>query len=265
VKTLLDKPVLFKDPNYNKKVLLFDIETAPNLAYVWGKWEQDVLSFKEHWYMISFAYKWLGERETFIWSLPDFKTYKKDPRNDELLCRKLWKLFDEAEIIIAHNGDAFDIKKSNARFLKHGLEPPSPYKTIDTLKVARKYFKLDSNKLDDLGDYFNIGRKLQTGGFNLWLGCIAGEKEAWNKMTEYNKRDVVLLEKVFYKLRGWMVNSPNMNLIQGTIFNCPVCGSEHTHKRGYNMTKVAIYQRWSCLNCGAWSQGEKVKRDKPLK
>lgn len=264
MKSLLDKPILFKDPSYSKKILVFDIETAPNLAYVWGKWEQDVLSFKQHWYVICVAYKWLGEKETYVISLPQYSTYKKTPTSDELLIKEVWKLFDKAEVIIAHNGDAFDIKKINARFLKHGLEPPSPYKTIDTLKIARKYFKLDSNKLDDLGDYFNIGRKLQTGGFNLWLGCIAGDKEAWKKMTDYNKMDVVLLEKVYYKLRGWNTSSPNMNLHLGGVTNCPNCGSMHVIKRGFGVTRSRTYQRHQCLNCGAWSVGETVKRERAL-
>ena len=262
--TLLDKPILFHDPNYHKRILLFDIETAPNLAYVWGKWEQDVLSFKEHWYIISFAYKWLGEKETYVLSLPDFKTYKKHPTNDELLVNKLWDLFDKSDVIIAHNGDAFDIKKSNARFLKHGLEPPSPYATIDTLKIARKYFKLDSNKLDDLGDFFNIGRKIQTGGFNLWLGCIAGDKEAWKKMTEYNKRDVILLEKVYLKLRGWNKQSAYINLVLGRPQSCRNCGGEHLHSHGEEWSGLSKYHRWKCLGCGANLKSIPDK-DKPLR
>lgn len=264
MKTLLDKPILFKDPNYQKKILLFDIETAPNLAYVWGKWEQDVLSFKEHWYIISFAYKYLGEKETYVYALPDFKLYKKEPSNDRELVGKLWKLFDEVDVIVGQNVDAFDIKKSNARFLKHGLEPPSPYKTIDTLKIARKYFKLDSNKLDDLGDYFNIGRKIQTGGFNLWLGCIGGDKEAWHKMKEYNKQDVILLEKVYYKLRAWDKTGANLNLILGGFSNCPRCHSEHVTKNGFYYTKVNTYQSYRCLNCGHRPQGELIKRSAPV-
>ncbi len=261
MKNLLDTPSLLKDPDYNKKILLFDIETAPNLSYVWGKWEQNVLAVEQHWYMISFAYKWLGEKTTYVMSLPDFKEYKKDKTNDEPLVKELWKLFDQAEVIIAHNGDAFDIKKSNGRFIKYRLEPPSPYKTVDTLKVARKYFKLDSNKLDDLGDYLKIGRKLRTGGFNLWLDCIKGDMKAWKYMTDYNKQDVVLLEKVYYKLRAWNQSSPNMNLILGGFTNCPTCGSQYTQKNGTRMTRVGLYQRWHCGNCGAWFGGEKIKRD----
>ena len=41
------------------KVLIFDIETAPSLGWVWGKYDQDVISFEKHWYMLSFAAKWL--------------------------------------------------------------------------------------------------------------------------------------------------------------------------------------------------------------
>ena len=265
MKTLLDKPVLFHDPDYHKKVLLFDIETAPNLSYVWGKWEQNTLAVEKHWYMISFAYKWLGEKQTYVLSLPDFKEYKKDPTNDEPLVKELWKLFDQAEVIIAHNGDTFDIKKSNGRFLKYGLEPPTPYKTIDTLKIARKYLKLDSNKLDDLGDYLKIGRKIRTGGFDLWFDCIKGDRKAWKHMCDYNKRDVILLEKVYYKLRSWAGNLPNMNIILNGTFNCPTCGSSEVHKRGFSYTRIIVYQRFKCLNCGAWSRGEAIKADKLLR
>jgi len=262
---LLDGNNLIRDPNYNKKVLLFDIETAPNLSYVWGRWEQNVLSVKDHWYIICFAYKWLGEKKTYMYSLPDFKGYKKDSSNDEELVKKLWELFDEAEIIIGQNSDAFDIKKSNARFIKYGLPPPSFYRTIDTLKIARQNFKFDSNKLDDLGDYLNIGRKIQTGGFNLWLGCMQGNKEAWKKMTDYCIQDVVLLEKVYYKLRGWAKTQPNMNLTLGTYTNCPVCGSEHIQRRGYRPTLTAIYRAYKCVNCGKNFQGDIEKRPKPYK
>ena len=258
---LLDeKKLIFKDPNYQKKVLLFDIETAPNLSYVWGKWEQNTLAVEKHWYMICFAWKWLGEKKTYVLALPDFKEYKKDPTNDEHLVKKLWELFDQAEVVIAHNGNDFDIKKSNGRFLKYGFEPPKPYKSVDTLKIARKYFKLDSNKLDDLGDYLKIGRKIRTGGFDLWLDCIKGDMKAWEHMKNYNKQDVVLLEKVYYKLRIWNENNPNMNLILGGFSNCPTCGSIYVQKNGTRMSRVGLFQRLHCNSCGSWFRGEKIDR-----
>lgn len=243
------------------RILLFDIETMANQAYVWGKYEQDVIAYKKHWYMLTFAYKWLGEKKTHVFGLDDFVGYKKDPTNDKELVQKLWNLFDEADIVIAHNGASFDVKKANSRFAKYGMKPPSPYKVVDTKLVAKKYLKQDSNKLDDLGDYFGIGRKINTGGFELWLGCEAGDKKAWDKMKKYNIQDVVLLEKVYLHLRPWMTNHPNMNLYLGTKFSCTNCGSSKTQKRGMAVIgRTSLAQRYQCRDCGGWCQGEKIAR-----
>ena len=115
------------------KILLLDIENSPNLAYVWGKYQQDVVQFEREWFILSYAYKWLNDTKVQAKALPDYKkVFKKDSTNDEELLKDLWKILNEADIIIAHNGDEFDIKKINARFVFHGLTPPAPYKTIDT-------------------------------------------------------------------------------------------------------------------------------------
>jgi DNA polymerase elongation subunit (family B)/DNA-directed RNA polymerase subunit RPC12/RpoP len=244
----------------NPKILLFDIETMANLVYVWGKYEQDVIAYKRHWFMLSFAYKWLGEKKTYVHSLPDYPLYKKDKLNDQELVKELWKLFDEADIIIAHNGNSFDIKKANARFIKHKLPPPSPYRMIDTKLVAKKYLKMDSNKLDDIGDYFNIGRKINTGGFELWLGCEAGDKKAWKKMCDYNVQDVILLEKVYLEMLPYMIDHPHMGLlIDGSLNKCRNCGSTNIHKRGFGVNSKTRYQRIQCQDCGGWDKGETIK------
>jgi hypothetical protein len=240
------------------KILLYDIETMANLAYVWGKYEQDVVAYEKEWYMLCFAYKWLGEKTTHVVSLPDFKTYKKDKTNDKELVTALWKLFDEADIVIAHNGNSFDQKKSNARFIAHGLPAPSLYKQIDTKLVAKRYFNFNSNKLDDLGKLLGCGQKLSTGGFDLWLGCASGDKKSWKKMTDYNKQDVVLLEQVYLKLRGWDNQHPSVALIAG-VDGCPNCVSKKIKKRGFNYTKTKKYQAYQCLECGRRFQGELIK------
>src|ERR1041385_6213513 len=105
------------------KILLVDIETAPSLGYCWGKWQQNVIAFKEDWYILSVAFKWLGDKKIQTRLLCDYKSYKNNPQNDKFLVEELWKLFNEADIIIAHHGDGFDVKKSNARFVFHGLKP----------------------------------------------------------------------------------------------------------------------------------------------
>lgn len=246
------------------KILVYDVENAPNVAYTWAKYDQNVLAFEREWHMMSFAYKWLGEKTTHVVALPDFKLYAKDPHNDLELIKALYQLFDEADVLIAHNGDRFDQRKANAKFIEHGLTPPSQYKSIDTLKVARKNFMFNSNKLDDLGKILGVGRKVRTGGFDLWLDCLAGDKKAWAVMKKYNKQDVVLLEQVYYKLLPWIVNHPNMALMNDKAEACPNCGSNHLQRRGQAYSRLGVAQKYQCVGCGAWHQGRKNVVNKDL-
>ncbi|NDA64053.1 MAG: hypothetical protein EBX50_18810 [Chitinophagia bacterium] len=224
------------------KVLLFDIETAPNLAYVWGKYEQDVIAFKSEWYLLSVAYKWLGDNEVHC------LTIKGKKGNDKKLAKKLRDLFDKADVIIAHNGDAFDIKKAKARFVFHGLKPPSQFATVDTYKVAKRYFNFNSNKLNDLGLYLNLGQKIKHTGFDLWLGCMRDDKASWKLLERYNKQDVLLLEKVYNTLLPWMERHPNMALLTDRK-GCPKCGSTQVHKDGVRANSSTLQQQWRCKSC----------------
>lgn len=223
------------------KVLFFDIETAPNLAYVWGKYEQDVIAFKSEWHLLSVAYKWLGESKVHCLTMQG----KKDDRK---LSKNLRDLFDEADIVIAHNGDAFDIKKAKARFAFHGFKPPSQFATVDTCKVAKRYFNFNSNKLNDLGQYLKVGEKVKHTGFELWLGCMRDDKLSWKLMQKYNKQDVVLLEKVYNKLLPWMERHPNMALLQDKE-GCPKCGSVKVVKDGIRANSSTMQQQWHCNSC----------------
>lgn len=241
------------------KICFIDIETAPSLGWVWGKWETNVIDFKKDWYMLSFAYKWADSGKVVKRGLIDYPGYANDKENDGALVADLWEVFDQADIIIGHNGDSFDIRKSNSRFLTHALNPPSPYKTVDTLKIARRAFKFDSNKLDDLGRYLGVGRKVPHTGFNLWKGCMDGNPAAWAKMKQYNGHDVELLEKIYYAVRAWAPVHPNVN--KGQLEACPKCGSDKTQRRGFSFTLLRKKQRFQCLKCAGWFEGAARKVD----
>jgi DNA polymerase III, epsilon subunit and related 3'-5' exonucleases len=251
-------------PMAQSKILVYDIETTPSLGWVWGKYQQDVIEFKEEWHLLCFAYKWLGEEETHVVSLPQFPQYATDPENDFYVVAKLWSLFNEADVVIAHNGNKFDQRKAHARFIIHGFEPPAPYKQIDTLLTAKRYFGFNSNKLDDLGEVLGVGRKVKTGGFDLWHGCMQGNTDAWAKMEEYNKQDVSLLENVYIKLRPWMDNHPGRNIMEGKLDACPKCGENTLVKRGIRFNKSTTSQRYKCVSCGGWCHSRKSTNSLPL-
>jgi len=235
------------------RVLFYDIETGPNLGYVYGKYEQDVLEFEHEWELLSFAFKWMGERA--------ITAYGQDSMTEGELVEELHAVIDEADVVIAHNGDRFDQKMANAKFVEYGLDPPSPYRSIDTLKVAKRYFRFNSNRLDDLGDKLGVGRKLKVGGFAVWRACLNNDPKAWKKMLAYNKQDVRLLENVYYKLRPWMDNHPAMNILMDVEDGCPKCGSEDLHKRGTRkVNKTTTVQRYQCQDCGGWCQSRKSER-----
>lgn len=242
-------------------ILLIDIETAPNVSYTWGKWQQDVIDFKETTYILCFGYKWLGGKTDVI-ALPDFRGYKPGGRDEKLL-KILWNLLDRADIVIAHNGISFDIKKIYTRFAQFKMPPPSPFRTVDTLRVCRGVFGFNSNKLDDLGRDLNEGRKIHHEGFPMWLGCMNGEKKWWNKMKRYCAGDIDLLERVYYRIRPFIKNHPNLGMwINKTV--CPNCGSKNLVRRGYRINQTTKYARLCCQACGAWSRARFNEQEYPV-
>lgn len=234
------------------RILTIDIENTPLIGYAWKQWDTNLIEIKDHSYILSFSAKWLGGKQ-YTKGLIDYKGYKPGVLDDEKLIREAHALVDNADIVVGQNSIDFDMKKLNARFLAYGLPPPSPYKQVDTLKEARKIMNLPSYKLNDLGKYLGIGKKLQHEGFELWLKCMAGDEKAWRKMLKYNAQDVRLTEQLYLKLRPYMKSHPNL----GTYLEkccCPKCMGENLQRRGYSKTVANVYQRFQCNDCGSWGR-----------
>jgi len=230
------------------KILLYDLETSPILGYTWDLWKTNVIEVIEDWYILSFAYQWYGEDDI------RFERKSKQKGNDRALVKKLWQLFDEADIVVAQNGDRFDQKKAWAKFIQYDLGPPSHYTTIDTLKMARK-FGFSSKSLDNLARRLSIGRKVAHKGKNTWLGCINEDAESWEIMREYNEHDVWLLNEVWGRLAAYADVTPNMQHWSGP-WSCinPRCGSRNVIRRGVQRTHASEYQRYQCKDCGKYGR-----------
>lgn len=241
----------------NEKILIFDLETFPNIAYVWGKYDQNVIRFRQEGCIASFVAKWVGDPRIISKGLPNYSGYRPGSYNDKAIVSELWDLMDEADAVVAHNGKSFDVKVAQGRFIVHGLVPPSPFKVIDTKLEMRRVARLNSNKLDDIGALLNLGKKIKT-NFDLWEGCIRGDAEAWAEMLRYNVQDVKLLEKVYLRLRPWMDSHPNM-AFDANRPACPHCGAKHINYHGNHMTPTSAYRRFQCQECGGW--GRDVRRN----
>ena len=238
------------------KILLFDIETSPMEVFVWtligNKYIQPNNIIKD-WNVISWAAKWLCDSTV----TSDIQTPEEAiARDDSRVLQGIWKLMDEADILIAQNGDNFDIKKLNTRYILNKIGPPSPYQSIDTLKVSKRNFAMSSNKLDFLVQKLTDRKgKLKT-DFELWKSCLRGDPKALKYMEKYNKEDVFLLEDVYLEFRPWIKSHPNFGIYMDTDDQvCPTCGSDDIKAKGsYYTTAANRYKSYNCNNCGAYSR-----------
>jgi hypothetical protein len=253
----------------NLKILLIDIETAPLLGYFWRLWSEirGLDQIERDWYCMSYCYKWLDNDEVYGKSLYEctrYGEYEIGTEDDRELIEDLWELLNEADIVIGHNGDNFDLKKIKARMLQHVMIPPAPYRTVDTLKIMKREFGLTSNKLDYAAGFLFGDAKLKT-DLNLWIDCVKGSKKAWNEMLDYNKKDVDLLERVYKRIRSWDRSHPNVNvLLDGDKSACPVCASTDLKlmKDKFAPTNLSKFQAFRCGDCGHVMRGRQNERSK---
>lgn len=244
------------------KTLFLDIETAPKRAFVWSMWKQNIglNQLEADGYILCWCAKWADGTKVLSGKLTKEEVADED---DSRIVAEVHKLMDKADIIVGHNGDRFDLPIINTRFVTHGLLPPSPYKTVDTLKVARDKFKFTSNRLDALGMFLGLGRKIDTGGFQLWRDVMDGKAKAMADMVKYCSQDVLLLEKVYLKLRPWSNKHPNVAMFtDGTKRVCNSCASEKVHAKGDFVTNSRVYKRYKCADCGHEMRSPYSDKDK---
>lgn len=247
------------------KILHIDIETAPNVAYVWGLFKQNISinHLIESGYTMCWSAKWHDEKEIMF----ERVKYKKNgdiiQSSKKKMLKKVWKLLDEADAVVHYNGNSFDIPILNRDFLLCDLEPPAPYHQIDLLRVSRSRFRFISNKLDFISQELGFSGKQAHTGFRLWVDCMRGDNKAWKLMEKYNKQDVFLLEDVYLRYLPWIKDHPNHALYtDDTRPVCPNCGSNHVNKKGTETTKAMSYQRYRCQECHTNIRGKVAVLDK---
>lgn len=237
------------------RILFYDIETAPGQAFVWSaktRYVPHTMMIHPP-FMLCWAAKWAGNR-TIISS---YSTPKEVlDKDDKRIVEELADLLREADIIVAHNGDRFDLPMLNNRILVHDLEPLGPIQTIDTLKLARRDMRLMYNKLDHIAQELQLGNKIST-SFDLWRDVYYGDEKAMAKMLRYNKKDVTLLEQVFNKMKPHVKRLTR--LIEGAGEFCPHCGAGASLliRRGFYRTQASTFVKYQCANCKRYHRARK--------
>lgn len=235
------------------KILFIDIETSPEKVYTWGRWQQNVspIQVLEQSQLLCFSYKWYGEKGKA-------KNVAMQDYDEGSVVAEAHELLDEADIVVAHNAWGFDVKMLNRFFIQYGLTPPSPYKIIDTLRVAKAEFKFPANSLKSLGQSLSLRQqKLSNDGFGLWTGCMADDPKAWKQMIKYNNMDVDSMIELYDRFKPWIRNHPNLAMYgEKPLLKpvCPKCASNKIQWRGYHSTQTQRYHSFQCNKCGGWGR-----------
>jgi len=236
------------------KILTLDIESAPSKIYRWQLYGNDTTSVSqivEPGHLLCVAMKWHDSDEVEFFYGPRYET-KCEPWNYGVTM--VHEAIDQADVVVTYNGKKYDIPKLNAAFLEAGLGPPQPYQHIDLYNVIKKTFDWPKMSLEFVSQKLLGTGKVPHEGFDLWVKCMNGDPEAWVKMQEYNKGDVIITEELYDHVRTWIPNHPNA-LLYGEDPSrkaCTRCGSEHIQKRGTRVASTRIYQQYQCMDCGGW-------------
>ncbi len=232
------------------KILFIDLETSPITAHTWGLWQQNI-SIKqivESTQVICFGARWMDQKKVI------FKSVHHDGKQEML--KELHALMDEADAIVGWNSKGFDHKHIRREFLEAGMTPPSPVKDIDLMLEVKRNFRFPSNKLDYVAQRLGVGAKVEHTGFDLWLGCMAGDEKSWKMMKKYQIQDVNLLLELYDKLLPW-IKHPNVPAHKGIEGDaCINCGSHNIKRRGYEVLNTGKYQKFQCNECGKWMRGK---------
>lgn len=230
------------------RILMWDIELTPMKVYTWDLWPKFISTGQiiDNQRMLCFGYRWYGEKTARV---VDERAGQKP------MLEQLHSLLNEADFLVSWNGQGFDTKHANTQFTLAGMTPPSPSKELDLMRVAKRRFRFASNKLDHVAQMLNVGKKVDTGGFQLWRDIMEGDEataaKAWRRMTTYQKQDVNLLVDLFEEFKPW-IKFPHP--VSEGEDKCRHCAGSNLVRRGYALTLNGKYPRYRCADCGAWGQ-----------
>lgn len=205
--------------------------------------------------LLCFAAQWYGDEKLFFHAAWD----DDDEYSYDLMLRAAWNLVNEADFVVGWNNTRFDDQWLQAEFGRLGLGRPSPFKSLDLMKVAKKNFGagLMSRKLDWSARQWLGDRKSSHAGLDLWYeiryGDVKSKRKAQKVMRAYNEQDVLLTSRLLDRFWPW--TGINVALYEDNPEGCSKCSSTDLVKDGLYRTSTQVYQQYRCKACGGWSRG----------
>jgi hypothetical protein len=235
-------------------VLVYDIETAPGEVYAFSPKIRfaPYSQWKRYPFMLQWSAAWLSGGKVIAETVTPEEVRNRD---DSRIVDSIATLMRSADIVLAHNGDNFDIPWVRGRTWIHDLEPLGPIASIDTRKLSAFNFAQPHNNLDALIDQKLGRRKIKT-DFSWWTDIIesaeSGDDEACRKalsrMLRYCRKDTHDLRDLFQTMIPHVSRLPRL-VDTNEAMICPFCGHDDLQKRGKKRTAAYTYQRYQCNNC----------------
>lgn len=226
------------------KILGFDLECS-NLSADFG-------------IILCCGFKEVGKGKPYVLNILDYLDESKDLiRAEKRLLKDISKELLTADVWLGHYACYYDVPFVNTRLLYHNLPilPPN-FALIDTWRISRNRLKLRNNRLNTIQDFLKLPTSKNAIRPEEWLRALGGHRPSMAYIVEHCRRDVMVLEETYDRLKPLVLDHPNRGLVDGRG-GCGVCGAKKLQKRGFHLTRTRRYQRLQCQECGAWSKSVK--------
>jgi hypothetical protein len=252
------------NPRVNNRVLILDVERLDGIT-VQHYWDRGDLQkrYVRHSEVIReprttiVCAKWYDSDEVIR-----FAEWDQGGRSRFL--KNVHALVSSADIIVGHNldnaddpwlrGDLFFPKIGHKH--KPNLPPLPPYKTVDTLKVARSFKSgIQFKSLDALCTILGIPSKTDAYDREAMERAVAGSVEDRERLTNYCAGDVIATQGLLDYLRPHIKNHPAL-FVDGEdkLTVCNRCGGETKRAARRYVANVLTYSMVKCTSCGAYSR-----------
>ena len=229
----------------NKRILFLDIE-ASNLAASIG-------------FLLAIGYKWAGERETHVLRIDETEEFQVKKTDDTGLLKAFEPIYNQAEVIVYHFGDFYDLPFIQTRRLIKRMKPLPEVSSVDTWKICRKKLKFHNNRLDTILQALGCPIKKTAVMGEKWVDAMSGDSKGLDYIVDHCNKDVRVLEWVYNKIKAVWPHHPNMSShsLSPREKTCPICAKPSGRHNGTRRTIKKLYQRLVCSNCGhSWKGGE---------